>query len=78
MKTICELSTPSSMLPVKRKPMGGNVAMDDFFQARLVDRNLAGLKRLDLARVVIDADDVVADIGKTGAGDETDVTGTDD
>ena len=38
----------------------------------------AGLQRFDFARVVIDADDIVADVGKASAGDETDITGTDD
>src|SRR5205807_2475510 len=33
---------------------------------------------VDLALVVIDADDVVADFGETGAGDKADVTGTND
>ena len=52
--------------------------MNEFFEARLVDRHLARLERFDFARIVIDADDVVADVGKAGAGDETDITGTDD
>ena len=52
--------------------------MHDFFETRLVDRHFARLQRLDFARIVIDADDVVADVGKAGAGDETDITGADD
>ena len=51
----------------------GDVAIDDFLEARLVDRDLAGLERLDFARVVIDADDVVADFREARAGDETDI-----
>ena len=52
--------------------------MDDFFEAGLVDRDLALPERLDFALVVIDADDVVADVGEAGAGDEADITGADD
>ncbi len=58
------------------EPLGGDVAMHDLFQAGLVDRHLAALERFDFARVVIDADDVVADFGETSAGDEADITGT--
>ncbi len=49
--------------------------MDHFFQAWLVDGNLTSLQCLDLACVVIDADHVVADVGKAGAGHETDISG---
>ena len=30
------------------QPMRGNIAVNDFFEARLVDRHLAGLQRFDL------------------------------
>jgi hypothetical protein len=33
------------------------------------------MKRFDLAGIVIDADDIVPDVGKTSAGHETDITG---
>ena len=56
----------------------GNIAVDDFLKARLVDRDFAGLQRFHFSRVVIDADDVMADVGETSAGHQTDVTGTDD
>ena len=52
--------------------------MHDLLEARLVNRHLALPKRFDFARVVIDADHVVADVGEAGAGDQTDITGTDD
>ena len=57
---------------------GGDVALDHFFEARLVDGDAAGLEHLHLVGVVIDADDVVADLGKAGAGDEADVAGAND
>ena len=41
----------------------------------LVDRDLAALERCDLVDVLVDAGDLVAEIRKAGAGDETDVAG---
>ena len=58
--------------------LGGDVAVHEVFEAGLVDRDLAGLQRIDFALVVIDADDVVADFGEAGAGDEADITGAND
>ena len=58
--------------------MRGDVAVDHFLETRLVDRDLARLERFHFAWVVIDTDDVVADIGEAGARDEADITGTDD
>ena len=78
MKTICELSTPSWMLPVKRSRCAETLRWMTSSRPGFVDRHLACLERLDFSRVVIHADDVVADVGKAGAGDETDITGTDD
>ncbi len=37
-----------------------------------------GLQQFDLGRVVVHADDLVADLGKAGAGDQADVAGPDD
>ena len=50
------------------------VAGDRLVEARLVDRDLAGVQARDLGRVDIDANDVVAGVRQAGAGDETDVT----
>ena len=58
--------------------LGGDVAVHEFLEPGLVNRNLARLEHVDLALVVIDADDVMADFGKARARDETDVTGADD
>ena len=66
------------MLPAEAQTVGGNVAVNDFFEARFIDRNFAGLQRLNFFRIVIDADDVVTDIGKTGASNKADITGTND
>jgi hypothetical protein len=48
----------------------GDVAVDKFFEAGLVDRDLAGLEHVDFALVVVDTDDVVADFSEAGAGDQ--------
>ncbi len=48
---------------------------DEFGQARLEDRDLALLEARDLGRVDIDANHIVANLGKAGAGDKADITG---
>ena len=52
----------------------GDVAMNDFFQTRFVNWHTPGLKCFDLVGVVIDTDDIVADVGETSAGDEPYIT----
>ena len=52
--------------------------MNYFFESGFINRHLAGLQLFDLLRVVIDASDVMANVGETGAGDEANVTRTDD
>jgi hypothetical protein len=47
-----------------------NVAMDEFLEAGLIDGDLAGLKHVDFALVVIDTDDVVADFSEAGTRDQ--------
>ena len=42
-----------------------------------MDRHAALLEHLDLARVDVEAQHVVADLGEAGPGDETDVAGPD-
>ena len=59
------------------KPLGRNISVNDFLQAGFVDGHLARLKGLDPSWIVIHADNVMADVGKAGAGDETDITGAD-
>jgi hypothetical protein len=50
------------------------VATDDLVEPWLVDWDLAALQALDLARVDVHADHVVADFSEAGARDEPDVT----
>ncbi len=59
------------------QPPGGDVARDHRLEAGLVDRHAALIQDLDLARVDVEAQHVVADLGETGAGDEPDVAGPD-
>src|SRR5207237_1328385 len=58
----------------KTEAMGGDIAVNDFFEARFINGDFAGLQRLDFFWIIIDADDVVTDIGKTGASNKADVT----
>ena len=60
------------------QPLGLDVVLDQLGQARLVDRNLAAVERVDLRLVDIDAGDVVAAVGEAGAGDQADVAGAND
>ncbi len=59
------------------QPPGGGVARDHGVEAGLVDRDAAGVEQVDLAAVDVEAQDVVADLGETGAGDQTDVARSD-
>src|SRR5882672_5954323 len=49
------------------------ILADQGLEARLMDGNVALLQARDLRRIDIHADDVIAGVGKTGPGDETDV-----
>ena len=62
----------------ERQPLFGDVAADDLFEPRLVDRHLAGGQRGDLCRVLVHARDRVAVLGQAGAQHESDVTGPHD
>ncbi|MCY1362309.1 hypothetical protein D9M69_490200 [compost metagenome] len=57
---------------------GRVVARDEFFQARFVDGDFAGVEHLDLGGVKIQAKDIVAELGQTGAGDQAYIATTDD
>jgi hypothetical protein len=47
------------------------------FQARLPDRHDAILEPLDLACILVDAGDLMTEIGKARAGDESHIAGAD-
>ena len=52
--------------------------LDHLGEAGLVDRNLALVEAVDFLLVDVDAGDVVAAVGETSAGDESDVSGAND
>jgi len=56
----------------------GNIAMDNFFQAGLIDWNAPGLEGFNFFLIIVYANDVVADVGKTCSRDKPNVTRTDD
>ena len=57
----------------ERQPPGFGIAADQLFQPRLVDRHFAGLEPGDLAGILVDADDIMAEIGKAGARYQPDI-----
>ena len=59
------------------QPALAHVLGHEIAQPRLEDRDLAAVQRLDLGRVLVDAADVVAEIGKAGAGDQADIARSD-
>ena len=62
----------------EREPSGGDVFFHEFFESRLINRDAAGLEQFDLGRVVVHAHDLMADLGEAGAGDQANITGTDE
>jgi hypothetical protein len=59
------------------EPAALDVAGDQPVETRLEDRHDASLEGVDLARILVDADDVMAEVGKAGAGDQPDIAGPD-
>ncbi len=59
------------------QPAGGGVLGQKCLQTRLEDRHLALFEHRDFVGVPVDADDIVAEIGKADAGDQPDVSCTD-
>ena len=56
--------------------LAGDVARDQVVEARLVNRDLASVERIDLALVEVATDDVIAHVGKAGARDQPNIPGT--
>ena len=59
------------------QPAGTRVDRDQIVEARLIDRHLAARQRRDLSLILVDANDLVAEIGETGAGNKADISGAD-
>ena len=55
----------------------GLVADDNLVETRLIDGELVALEHLDFAGVDVGADDRVANVGETGAGNQTHISRTD-
>ncbi len=60
------------------QPAGGHVAMDDFLQPRLVDRQLAALEAGDPVGVDVEGHNPVAQVGEARPGDQADIADPDD
>jgi hypothetical protein len=52
--------------------------MNDLFQTGLINRNFAALQGFDFGRVIINTQNIMADVSEARAGDKPDITGTDD
>ncbi len=73
-----ELGAFGGLGGVGRKVQPLSIGLDELGKARLVDRNVAIPKRLDLLGQHIANDDVVSQLREAGARDETDPTGPED
>ena len=58
---------------VKARPLLAHVGGDQVVETRLENRDLAAHQAPRSSRILVDADDVMAEIGETGAGDQTDI-----
>ena len=61
----------------KRQPLLRHIGRHEIGEARLEDRDFAALERRDPARILVDAGDVMTEIGETSARDKADITGAD-
>ena len=57
---------------------GGDVALDEFLEAGLIDGDTPGGEHVDLALIVVDAEDPMPHLSEASACDEADVSGSDD
>jgi len=60
------------------QPAGAHIVGDQRVQARFVDRHLAAIDALDLARVLVDADDGGAELREASPRDQADIARPDD
>ena len=59
------------------EPALPHIGLDQIGEPRLEDRDFAAIERRDLAGILVDAGDLMAEIGKAGAGNEPDIAGAD-
>src|SRR5262249_28095896 len=72
------LRDPRRQVRGEAQPAFALVALHQFEQPRLVDRQPSILQHFDLVSVLVDTDDIVAALRKTGGSDQADVASTDD
>jgi hypothetical protein len=65
--------TPSARSVVNCKRPAATLLATRSIEARLVNRHFAAQQRVDLGLVLVDADDVVAEIGEAGARNQADI-----
>jgi hypothetical protein len=64
-------------LAAEFQPGGAHIGTDHVVQPGLVNRHFAAQKGGDLRFILVDANDLVAEIGETGAGNKANVAGAD-
>jgi len=65
-------------VPRELDPLLLQVAQEDVFEPRLVDRDLSRTESFHHIRIVVHAEDLVAPLGKAHPGDQPDVAGPND
>ncbi len=59
------------------QPARGSIAADHRLEAGFVDRHAAAVQHVDLGRIDVEAQNVVADLGQAGARDQADIARAD-
>ena len=59
------------------QPARARIVGDQVIKAGLIDRHLAAAQRRDLCLVLVDADNLVPEVGKASAGNKADIAGAD-
>ena len=77
MNTASAPATAAGRSVVKARRPACALRGDQIVEAGLEDRDLAAAQPRDLARVLVDAGDVDAELGEAGAGDQADIAGAD-
>ena len=77
MKITVPCATASALSPAIRRRPARTTSPSGFLEARLVEPGAALADEVRLAGVVVVDQDVVADMGKAGGGDEAGVAGAD-
>jgi len=68
---------PCGKLAGEGQPAGRDVAGNQLVEPGLEDRHHALFERADLGFVLVDADDVMAEVREAGAGHQPDIAGSD-